>query len=165
MCPHVLHHQVVKAAAPKHGQVSSISQTCASRPSHSLFTGVPSPFDAVQYNSLVVDPLSLPDELEVIAWTDAADGAKEVMALRHRTKPLWGVQFHPEVRRAYCAWVSDRLDLTSVARAVHLVVLRRPHPQQLLSLDARVPRPHRLRARPPRARAGAVDDVSASRAR
>ncbi|GAA5915563.1 hypothetical protein JCM8208_002432 [Rhodotorula glutinis] len=87
---------VVRAAAPKHGQISSIRHTCAPCTSPTLFAGIPTSFDAVQYNSLVVDTKSLPDELEVIAWTAAADGSEEVMALRHRTKPLWGVQFHPE---------------------------------------------------------------------
>ncbi|GAA5857734.1 hypothetical protein JCM9279_006038 [Rhodotorula babjevae] len=87
---------VVRAAAPKHGQISSVRHACASCTSPSLFTGLPTSFDAVQYNSLVVDPQSLPDELEVIARTAAADGTEEVMALRHRDKPLWGVQFHPE---------------------------------------------------------------------
>ncbi|KPV72815.1 uncharacterized protein RHOBADRAFT_55494 [Rhodotorula graminis WP1] len=81
---------VVRATAPKHGQVSSIRHACASCTSSSLFSGIPTSFDAVQYNSLVVDPHSLPDELEVIAWTAAADGSDEVMALRHRYKPLWG---------------------------------------------------------------------------
>ncbi|GAA6055654.1 hypothetical protein JCM3770_003396 [Rhodotorula araucariae] len=87
---------VVKAAAPKHGQISAIEHACSSCTSHTLFTGVPTPFDAVQYNSLVVDPRSLPAELEAIAWTKAANGDEEIMALQHRNKPLWGVQFHPE---------------------------------------------------------------------
>ncbi|GAA5831665.1 hypothetical protein JCM11251_000785 [Rhodosporidiobolus azoricus] len=100
--------KVVKAAQPKHGQISLIrlssassdpspSSLCASGAAPtSLFADVPSPFSAVQYNSLVVDPYSVPDELEVLAWTEGADGMDEVMALRHREKPLWGVQFHPE---------------------------------------------------------------------
>lgn len=100
--------QVVPAAAPKHGQVSMIRLSQPSTPpstSHptstslELFTSVPSPFPAVQYNSLVVEPSSVPPELEVLAWTEGKDGEDEVMALRHRSRPLWGVQFHPEVRR------------------------------------------------------------------
>jgi anthranilate synthase/aminodeoxychorismate synthase-like glutamine amidotransferase len=61
-----------------------------------LFDDVPSPFEAMRYHSLVVDPESLPAALEVTAWSaDRPDGA-EIMALRHRERPVWGVQFHPE---------------------------------------------------------------------
>jgi para-aminobenzoate synthetase len=99
--------QVIPAAAPKHGQVSLTRLASPSTSSASsadsflaldLFSSVPSPFSAVQYNSLVVEPSSVPAELEVLAWTEGKDGKDEVMALRHRTRPLWGVQFHPEVR-------------------------------------------------------------------
>ncbi|CEQ40775.1 SPOSA6832_02438, partial [Sporobolomyces salmonicolor] len=79
--------QVVKAASPLHGQVTRIRH--ANDP---IFAHVPTEFAAVQYNSLVVDPSALPAELEATAWS-AGD---EVMGLRHRIKPLWGVQFHPE---------------------------------------------------------------------
>ncbi|GAA5941999.1 hypothetical protein JCM1841_003855 [Sporobolomyces salmonicolor] len=78
---------VVKAASPLHGQVTRIRH--ANDP---IFAHVPTEFAAVQYNSLVVDPSALPAELEATAWS-AGD---EVMGLRHRIKPLWGVQFHPE---------------------------------------------------------------------
>ncbi|GAA6035545.1 hypothetical protein JCM8097_000308 [Rhodosporidiobolus ruineniae] len=92
--------KVVKAAAPKHGQVSLIRlaspPSSASSSSSSLFSDVAPTFSAVQYNSLVVDPESLPSELEVLAWTKGADGRDEVMALRHEERPLYGVQFHPE---------------------------------------------------------------------
>jgi para-aminobenzoate synthetase len=90
--------QVIPAAAPKHGQVSLTRLASPSTSSASsadsflaldLFSSVPSPFSAVQYNSLVVEPSSVPE---------GKDGKDEVMALRHRTRPLWGVQFHPEVR-------------------------------------------------------------------
>lgn len=52
----------------------------------------------VQYNSLTVREEGLPDGLEVVAWGENR-GKEEVLALRHREKPLWGVQFHPEVSR------------------------------------------------------------------
>ncbi len=57
-----------------------------------LFAGVPSPFTATRYHSLVVERESLPEDLEIIAWTDD----ETIMALRHRRFPVWGVQFHPE---------------------------------------------------------------------
>jgi para-aminobenzoate synthetase len=72
---------------PAHGVVTGIRHDC----SDPLFDKVPSPFDAVRYHSLTVaDPL--PAQLRKLAWTE--DGA--IMALRHVTRPLWGVQFHPE---------------------------------------------------------------------
>jgi anthranilate synthase component 2 len=61
-----------------------------------LFHGIPSPFEVARYHSLVTDADALPDELEAVAWsTDPADEG-EIQAMRHRTLPLWGVQFHPE---------------------------------------------------------------------
>ena len=57
-----------------------------------IFRGLPSPFEATRYHSLVVVPKSVPKELEVTAWTKE----KEVMGLRHRRYPIVGVQFHPE---------------------------------------------------------------------
>ncbi|MGZ6878237.1 MAG: anthranilate synthase component II [Nocardioidaceae bacterium] len=79
----------VGRVAPAHGDVARVEHYGTG-----LFTGLPSPFAAVRYHSLAV--LALPDVLVADAWCSAEDGSRVVMAVRHREKPLWGVQFHPE---------------------------------------------------------------------
>jgi len=79
--------RVVRAEHPMHGKTSRVEHD-----GRTLFEGVRQPFSAARYNSLVVAPESLPSCLHVSAWTEAG----EVMGLRHRTRPLEGVQFHPE---------------------------------------------------------------------
>jgi anthranilate synthase component II len=79
--------EVVRAPAIMHGKTSLVHHRGTG-----VFAGLPDPFEATRYHSLVVDPASVPDELEVTAWTD--DGV--VMGLRHRTHDVEGVQFHPE---------------------------------------------------------------------
>ena len=78
---------VRRATQVMHGKVSRVTHS-----EQSVFRGIPSPFVATRYHSLVVDRENLPPDLEVTAWTD--DGT--VMGLRHRQYPLAGVQFHPE---------------------------------------------------------------------
>ena len=78
---------VVRATRPRHGKTSPVLHDGTG-----LFEGLPSPFHATRYHSLIVEREGLPDCLEVIATTLE----NEIMALRQRTWPAWGVQFHPE---------------------------------------------------------------------
>jgi anthranilate synthase component 2 len=79
--------RIVRAAEPRHGRTSEVFHE-----GRGIFADLPNPFVAGRYHSLVADPASLPDCLEVLAWT--ADGT--IMALQHRRHPVVGVQFHPE---------------------------------------------------------------------
>lgn len=84
--------QVVRARAVMHGKVSPMVHT-----NTGVFQGLNNPLNATRYNSLVIDKASLPDCLEITAWTQHADGSvDEIMGVRHKTLPIEGVQFHPE---------------------------------------------------------------------
>lgn len=83
--------QIVRAKQLMHGKVDQIEHIGAG-----LFAGMASPLEATRYHSLVIDPPTLPPEFEVDAWAAAPDGSREIMAIRHRTLPVYGVQFHPE---------------------------------------------------------------------
>jgi len=83
--------QVVRAGRLMHGKTSRIHHTGGN-----VFTGMPSPFVATRYHSLGVPPETLTDDLILTAWTDDGDFPREVMGFRHRTFPVYGVQFHPE---------------------------------------------------------------------
>ncbi len=84
--------KVIRAKTVMHGKVSPIHHQ-----GKGVFAGLPSPFEATRYHSLVVEHGSLPDCLEITAWTETAEGEiDEIMGLRHKTLPIEGVQFHPE---------------------------------------------------------------------
>ena len=79
--------KIVRASTLMHGKLSTIRHN-----GRGLFTDLPAPFEAGRYHSLIVEPSSVPACLEIIA--ESEDG--EIMALRHREFPVYGVQFHPE---------------------------------------------------------------------
>ena len=82
--------RIVRAPELMHGKTDRISHdNCG------LFAGLPNPFVATRYHSLVIDPPSLPAELEVSAWVDGSHG-RQIMGVRHRKFPIEGWQFHPE---------------------------------------------------------------------
>lgn len=79
--------RIVNAKNLMHGKTSLIYHN-----QKTIFKGIPNPFEATRYHSLLVEKKSMPDCLEVIAWTKD----NEVMGLKHKAYPLWGMQFHPE---------------------------------------------------------------------
>src|SRR6476661_579949 len=83
--------RVVRADRLMHGKT-----TLAVHTGHSLFDGIPSPVEVMRYHSLVVSPEQFPPELEIVAWSSDRPRGQEIMALVHRTLPIFGVQFHPE---------------------------------------------------------------------
>ena len=101
--------KVIRAKALMHGKTDSISHNGAG-----IFKDIPSPFTATRYHSLAIDRASLPNSLEVTAWT--ADG--EIMGVQHRDRPLYGVQFHPEsIATEYGhEMLANFLDLAGVER-------------------------------------------------
>lgn len=83
---------VVRAGRIMHGKTSPIRHQ-----GNGVFAGLPDRFEATRYHSLVVDKATLPECLEITAWTENDDGSmEEIMGLRHRSHPVEGVQFHPE---------------------------------------------------------------------
>ena len=84
--------KVIRAKKIMHGKTSPVRHR-----GQGVFAGLPDGFAATRYHSLVVEQASLPDCLEVTAWTENEDGSMdEIMGLRHKTLPVEGVQFHPE---------------------------------------------------------------------
>ena len=84
--------KVVRAGKVMHGKLSRIHHN-----GNGVFSGLPSPFTATRYHSLVIEQASLPAELEMTAWTETENGdVEEIMGVRHRELAVEGVQFHPE---------------------------------------------------------------------
>jgi anthranilate synthase component 2 len=100
---------VIRAKAIMHGKISPIHHA-----GKSVFAGLPNPFTGTRYHSLAVDRATLPEDLEVTAWTE--DG--EIMGLAHRTRPVHGVQFHPEsiATEGGHQLLANFLDLAAVPR-------------------------------------------------
>ena len=105
--------EVVRARTLMHGKTSPILHE-----GRGVFGGLPSPFTATRYHSLAVRRETLPDTLEVTAWTE--DG--EIMGLSHRTRPIHGVQFHPEsiATQHGHAMIANFLDLAGVKRLANV---------------------------------------------
>lgn len=83
---------VVRAAQVMHGKTSPMYHS-----NTGVFTDLPNPFQATRYHSLVIEKDSLPDCLEITAWTQNSDGSiHEIMGVKHKDLPIEGVQFHPE---------------------------------------------------------------------
>jgi anthranilate synthase component 2 len=97
---------VVRSSTLMHGKTSPIHHD-----GRELFKGLPNPFNATRYHSLVVERSSFPDCLEITAWVEEG----EIMGLRHRELPLWGVQFHPEsiLTEGGMEMLRNFLDMTS----------------------------------------------------
>ena len=82
---------IVRARRIMHGKLSPVAHT-----GRDLFDGLPSPLRVTRYHSLIIDPENAPSCLEITAWTDEPGFEDEIQSVRHRTHPVWGVQFHPE---------------------------------------------------------------------
>lgn len=83
--------RVIRAPEPVHGMASPITHD-----GQGIFRGIPNPFTAARYHSLIVDPESLPEDLEITATTPDRAGSGLIMAIQHRRHPTIGLQFHPE---------------------------------------------------------------------
>jgi len=104
--------RIVRAPETMHGKTSWIHHE-----ERSIFAGLPRPFEATRYHSLIIDRPSCPAELEITAWTE--EGL--IMAVQHRARPLTGVQFHPESILTSCG----RMLLANFLRQ-HQISIREP---------------------------------------
>ncbi len=83
--------EIVLADRLMHGKTDQIHHN-----GQGLFAGIETPMIATRYHSLIIKPDTLGDEFEVCAWCEPADGEREIMGIRHKEQPIFGVQFHPE---------------------------------------------------------------------
>jgi len=83
--------KVVRAERLMHGKTTLVAHS-----GHPLFRDIGSPLEVMRYHSLVVSPEGLPPDLEITAWSEDRPPGSEIMALCHRSLPVYGVQFHPE---------------------------------------------------------------------
>src|SRR4029079_10774649 len=83
--------QIVRAERLMHGKTDLIHHD-----NSGVFAGLENPFQATRYHSLVIKPGTLSDDFVVCAWSQGPDGLREIMGVRHKQHPLFGVQFHPE---------------------------------------------------------------------
>ncbi len=89
--------EIVRADRLMHGKTDMIHHD-----NRGLYVGLDNPFQATRYHSLVIKPGTLNDEFEVCAWSEAPNGQREIMGIRHKKLPLHGVQFHPESFLTHC---------------------------------------------------------------
>ncbi len=83
---------IIRAGQVMHGKISAIHHA-----NIGVFQGLKNPYNATRYHSLVIDKRTLPDCLEITAWTENQDGSmEEIMGVRHKALAIEGVQFHPE---------------------------------------------------------------------
>jgi len=109
--------QVVRAGKVMHGKTSMMHHR-----GQGVFAGLPQPFEATRYHSLVIKKDSVPDCLEVTAWTENPDGGiEEVMGVRHKRHAVEGVQFHPEsiMTRAGHDLLRNFIDITRQKKTDH----------------------------------------------
>jgi anthranilate synthase component 2 len=89
---HAFGGNIIHAKSIMHGKLSMVHHA-----DRGVFKGLNNPLQATRYHSLVIEQSSLPDCLEITAWTEDAEGRlDEIMGVRHKTLPVEGVQFHPE---------------------------------------------------------------------
>ena len=92
--------KIVRADRLMHGKTDQIYHD-----NRGLLEGLQNPFTATRYHSLIVQPDTLPAEFDVTAWSNAPDGSREIMGIRHQRFPLFGLQFHPESFLTDCGTV------------------------------------------------------------
>ena len=83
--------RTIRAKQIMHGKTARVHHN-----REGIFQGLPEPLTMARYHSLVTDPEALPEDLEIVAWSEPARFGQEIQGVRHRSFPVWGVQFHPE---------------------------------------------------------------------